>query len=75
MCEWHFHPTEIAKPTFHADDAIDFWDMTNREDWHISELSQVGIQSRAYTPGPYSTREELLHAFDETVLDRERRSR
>src|SRR6266436_2759391 len=33
VCEWHFHPAEIAKPDFHADDAIDFWDLTNREDW------------------------------------------
>jgi len=73
ICEWHFHPAEMAKPDFHACDAIDFWDLTNREDWRISELSQAGIQSRAYTPGPYSKREELLHAFDETVLDRERR--
>ena len=73
ICEWHFHPAEMAKPDFHAGDAIDFWDLTNREDWRIAELSQAGIQSRAYTPGPYSKREELLHAFDETVLDRERR--
>jgi len=74
ICEWHFHPAEMDRHDFYADDAIDFWDLTNREDWNISELSQAGIQSRAYTPGPYSTREELLHAFDETVLDRERRS-
>jgi Rieske 2Fe-2S family protein len=64
VCEWHFHPEEMAKPDFQADDAIEFWDVTNREDWHISELSQLGIGSRAYTPGPYSKREELLHAFD-----------
>jgi len=63
----------MAKPDFHAADAIDFWDLTNREDWRIAELSQAGIQSRAYTPGPYSKREELLRAFDVTVLDRERR--
>jgi len=44
-----------------------FWDQTNREDWGISELSQLGISSRAYTPGPYSKREELLHAFDRLV--------
>jgi Rieske 2Fe-2S family protein len=74
ICEWHFYPAEMAKPDFHGDDAIDFWDLTNREDWRISELSQAGIQSRAYTPGPYSKREELLHAFDVTVLDCERRS-
>jgi len=70
VCEWYFHPNEIAKPDFAANDAIEFWDSTNREDWHVSELSQLGIQSRAYTPGPYSDRESLLHAFDQYVLGR-----
>jgi phenylpropionate dioxygenase-like ring-hydroxylating dioxygenase large terminal subunit len=72
ICEWHFHPAEMAKPDFQAEDAVEFWDVTNREDWHISELSQAGIKSRAYKPGPYSSREGLLHAFDEMVLARER---
>ena len=52
ICEWHFHPDEMAKPNFEAEDAIEFWDTTNREDWAISELSQAGIKSRAYKPGP-----------------------
>ena len=67
VCEWHFHPQEMAKPDFQADDAIDFWDQVNREDWSIAELSQQGIQSRAYTPGPYSPRESLLQAFDQMI--------
>ena len=67
VCEFHFHPEEMAKPGFVADDAIELWDRTNREDWHISELSQLGISSRGYTPGPYSRREELLAAFDQVV--------
>jgi Rieske 2Fe-2S family protein len=70
VCEWYFHPDELVKADFQADDAIEFWDITNREDWHIVELSQLGIQSRAYSPGPYSRREELLHAFDQVVLRR-----
>jgi glycine betaine catabolism A len=70
VCEWFFHPDEMAKPDFIVDDAIEFWDITNREDWAISEQSQAGIQSRAYTPGPYSRRESLLHAFDQFVLRR-----
>ncbi len=69
LCEWYFHPAEMAKPHFTADDVIDFWDTTNREDWSIVELSQLGIQSRAYRPGPYSRREELLHAFDQIVRE------
>ncbi len=69
LCEWYFHPAEISKPDFIADDVIEFWDTTNREDWNIVELSQLGIQSRAYRPGPYSRREELLHAFDQVVRE------
>ena len=60
ICEWHFHPTELARPGFDASDVIDFWDLTNRQDWHVCELSQAGISSRAYMPGPYSNREDLL---------------
>ena len=71
VCEWYFHPMEMAKPGFVADDALEFWDKTNREDWLISELSQQGISSRAYTPGPYSPREALPMAFDRMILDHE----
>lgn len=70
VCQWYFHPAELAKPDFVGSDAIEFWDLTNREDWNIVELSQAGIQSRAYTPGPYSKREELLYAFDQVVMQR-----
>jgi len=68
VCEWHFHPSELAKPGFDANDAIGFWDMTNRQDWHVCELSQAGISSRGYRPGPYSNREDLLYAFDRFVV-------
>lgn len=71
VCEWYFHPQEMNKPDFHGDDAVQFWDATNREDWAISELSQLGIRSRAYVPGPYSIREGLPRAFDRMILDRE----
>jgi Rieske 2Fe-2S family protein len=68
ICEWHFHPDEIRRPEFEYQDAVDFWEVTNREDWHVSELSQAGIASRAYEPGPYSSREQLLWDFDQVVL-------
>jgi glycine betaine catabolism A len=70
VCEWHFHPAEHANPLFDPADAIDFWDDVNREDWHVSELSQRGIASRAYRPGPYSPREGLLWDFDQLVRRR-----
>jgi Rieske 2Fe-2S family protein len=75
VCEWHFHPAEMAKNDFVGSDAVEFWDITNREDWRISELSQAGIRSRAYKPGPYSRCESLPAAFDRIVLEREARDR
>jgi len=67
ICEWHFQPSELSKPGVQVDDAVEFWDVTNREDWWIAEQSQAGIKSHAYQPGPYSEREELLWAFDDIV--------
>lgn len=68
VCEWHFHPDEMAKPGFQIDDVVSFWDLTNRQDWHVCELSQAGISSRGYRPGPYSNREDLLYQFDRYIL-------
>jgi Rieske 2Fe-2S family protein len=67
-CEWMFHPGTLADPTFDVDDGVKFWDMTNREDWEMCELSQLGVQSRVYRPGPYSKRESLSVAFDREYL-------
>ena len=69
VCEWLFSRVEMQKSSFDPGDAVDFWDLTNREDWKISEQSQQGIASRGYVPGPYSPREELLWSFDEIVRD------
>jgi Rieske 2Fe-2S family protein len=68
VCEFHFHPSELARPGFDPADAVTFWDMTNRQDWHVCELAQLGISSRAYRPGPYSNREDLLYAFDRFIV-------
>ncbi len=67
-CDWLFHPESFADPNFNPNDAIEFWDMTNRQDWHVCELSQQGISSRKYQPGPYSPRESIPAAFDREYL-------
>jgi glycine betaine catabolism A len=68
LCDWFFHPEAFGRENFHPEDAIEFWDMTNRQDWHVCELSQQGIASRAYEPGPYSSRESIPAAWDEYYL-------
>ncbi|HTL54687.1 MAG TPA: aromatic ring-hydroxylating dioxygenase subunit alpha [Candidatus Limnocylindrales bacterium] len=68
VCDWFFHPDAFGRPDFKPADAIDFWDMTNRQDWHVCELSQQGIGSRAYKPGFYSPRESISAAWDREYL-------
>lgn len=68
VCDWLFAPEAIDDPNFKPDDAVEFWDITNRQDWHVCELSQLGVSSRAYTPGPYAELESILAAFDREYL-------
>ena len=68
VCDWLFHPDAFKRKEFNPDDAIEFWDMTNKQDWHVCELSQQGISSRAYESGPYSARESIPAAWDEYYL-------
>jgi len=64
--EWLFHPATLESGNLQ--DAIEFWDRTNQQDWHIIEQAQLGISSRRYTPGPYSPRESLCAAWDRHYL-------
>jgi Rieske 2Fe-2S family protein len=70
LCDWFFHPDAAGAtdPVYNPDDAIEFWDMTNKQDWHVCELSQLGIASRVYQPGPYSPRESIPAAWDHEYL-------
>jgi Rieske 2Fe-2S family protein len=68
FCDWFFNPEAFERSDFDPDDAIEFWDMVNRQDWHVCELSQQGISSHAYKPGPYSARESIPAAWDNYYL-------
>lgn len=69
VCEWLFHPRAMGERDFDPDDAVAFWDLTNRQDWRVCEEMQIGLGSRGYRPGPYSHREDLLVGFDRLILE------
>ncbi len=50
--------------------AVEFWDITNREDYHVVEAQQQGTRSRSWVAGRYSNQEASVHAFDIMVADR-----
>ena len=59
VCDFLFHPDEIAKADFDPADAVDFWDLVNRQDWNICENVQRGMASRVYHRGYYAPMEDL----------------
>jgi glycine betaine catabolism A len=57
-CEFLFHPSEIAQPGFDPLDAVEFWDLVNRQDWAICESVQDGMRSRGFRGGFYAPMED-----------------
>jgi Rieske 2Fe-2S family protein len=58
ICDFLFHPSEMEKPDFDPSDAVDFWDLVNRQDWAICEKVQDGMHSRAFRYGYYAPMED-----------------
>lgn len=60
VCQWLFPPeTAHVDPAY----AVDFWDITNRQDWAACEGVQRGVSSRGYIPGPLAEREDCVHRW------------
>ena len=70
VCQWLFEPETIAAADFDPSDAVAFWDLTNRQDWHVCELQHRGTRSRSWTAGRFSNQEPSVHAFDLMAVDR-----
>jgi Rieske 2Fe-2S family protein len=62
-CQWLFGADAVAREAFDPSYAIDFWDVTNRQDWSACEGVQRGVQSRGYRPGPFSEAEDAVKGF------------
>ena len=57
-CDFLFHPDAMAKPGFDPSDAVDFWDVVNKQDWAICESVQAGMRSHAFESGYYAPMED-----------------
>ncbi len=69
ICDWLFDPRERQAPDFDPSDAVDTWDLVNRQDWEACEMTQGGMDSRVYAEGGvYAPLEAHIHLFNEYVL-------
>ncbi len=66
-CSWAFAPEAVSAPGFDPSYAVDFWDLTNRQDWSACESVQRGLGSPFAAPGPLSPDEDAVYSFVTTV--------
>jgi Rieske 2Fe-2S family protein len=55
---WLVHEDAKEGIDYRLEELLPFWQLTSEQDWRLCELAQQGVNSRAYTPGPYSIYKE-----------------
>jgi glycine betaine catabolism A len=69
-CDWLFAPEEMDRSSFDPSDAVEFWDLINRQDWRICESVQRGMGSRVFSKGYYAPMEDLSNDIRLYLSDR-----
>ncbi len=69
-CEWYFEPDTMARDDFDPSDAVDMWDEINRQDWAVCARTQLGVRSKAWAGGRFSTQEPLVYDLDKAYMQR-----
>ena len=63
-CQWLFRARGGRPiPTFDPSYAVDFWDLTNRQDWAAVESVQRGLSHPAFVPGVLAEQESDVYRF------------
>jgi len=66
-CTWAFAPEAAARPDFDPGYAVEFWDITNKQDWAACESVQRGLASPHASPGPLSPAEDAVYSYVTTI--------
>jgi Rieske 2Fe-2S family protein len=70
ICYFLFEPESMAQPDYDPSDTVEFWDITNRQDWIICESVQRGMQSRVHAHGYYAPMEDFSLDIRRYVIER-----
>jgi Rieske 2Fe-2S family protein len=55
---WLVDAKAVEGRDYQLEKMMPFWQLTSEQDWEICERQQRGVNSSAYSPGPYSTYKE-----------------
>ena len=62
-CTWAFPRDVAAREGFDPAYAVDFWDLTNRQDWSACESVQRGMVTPRFEAGPLAPDEDGVYHF------------
>ena len=67
-CDWLFDPAVMARPDFDPMDAVEVFDLVNRQDWEVCELTQLSMTSKAFrSGGVYVPAERHIRTFADFI--------
>ena len=70
-CDWLFDPQVMAQPDFDPMDVVALFDIVNKQDWEVCEMTQQSMRSKAFRSGGiYVPIENHIRAFADFVLER-----
>jgi glycine betaine catabolism A len=56
--QWLVREDAVEGRDYSLDALLPFWQLTSEQDWDLCARNQAGVNSSAFTPGPYSTKRE-----------------
>ena len=56
-----------GRPVRASRTTVDFWDVTNRQDWAACESVQRGLASPHFRPGPFAPNEDAVAQLVQTI--------
>jgi Rieske 2Fe-2S family protein len=62
-CTWSFAPEAVEQPGFDPSYAVNFWNITNQQDWEACSSVQRGLTSTYSRPGPMGGEEDAVYQF------------
>jgi Rieske 2Fe-2S family protein len=68
-CTWAFPSASTDREDFDPAYAVDFWDLTNRQDWSACEAVQRGVSGTPWPSGPIAPMESSMYRL-ETLIAR-----
>ena len=71
ICDWLFDPGAMSHADFDPMDAVEIFDIVNRQDWEVCEWAQLSMRSKAFKSGGiYVPAERHIRELTDFILEK-----